>query len=184
MQCPLHPVPLTRNLIHSVPVDECPDCHGLWFEHGEWEQVRDEAAPDLRWLDIDLWKEVSHLTTSPSPRLCPQCATPMLSVCHPQAGVELDLCPRKHGVWFDSGEFQRMLEAMHAELYEKDSGELLQEALRQGQDILTRRGSLSAEWKDLITVLRLVQYRLLVENPRLDDWFTGYLKTKAGKQVD
>jgi len=177
MQCPLCNVDLTRTFVHNVPVDECPQCRGLWFEHGEWEQARDTAAPDLRWLDIDLWKELSDLTTRPSPRHCPQCSAPMLIVAHPHAGVELDLCPHKHGVWFDAGEFQRMLEAMHAELYAKDTGELFQEALRQGMDIITRRGSLSAEWHDLTTVLRLVQYRLLVTNPRLDDWFTGYLKT-------
>lgn len=182
MLCPLDQTTFTRTLVHTVPVDECSTCHGLWFEHGDWVQARDESDPDLRWLDIDLWKEIDHLTTSLSPRLCPQCSEPMLTITHPHIGVELDLCPHKHGVWFDAGEFQRMLSAMEAELLEKDSGELLQEALRQGAEIITNRGSLSAEWKDLTTVLRLVQYRLLVENPRLDDWFTGYLKSKAGKQ--
>ena len=141
-----------------------------------------KSAPDLRWMDIDLWKDVERLTTIPSTRPCPQCSEPNLTILHPLAGVELDLCPHKHGVWFDSGEFQRMLEVMEGELLGKDSAELLQEALHQGAEIISRRGSLSAEWKDLTTVLRLVQYRLLVENPRLDDWFTGYLKTKAGKE--
>ena len=57
MNCPLDGTTLEIHTIHSVDVEECPQCKGLWFEQGELRKAKDDADPDLNWLDFDLWSD-------------------------------------------------------------------------------------------------------------------------------
>jgi Zn-finger nucleic acid-binding protein len=45
--------------------------------------------------------------------ICPTCKSDMIVVEH--NNIELDYCPRCHGVWFDSGELDLLLESMSLE---------------------------------------------------------------------
>ena len=35
MECPIDGTTLETHPIHSINVEECPKCQGLWFEHGQ-----------------------------------------------------------------------------------------------------------------------------------------------------
>ena len=56
MRCPkcggtLHSAPF-----HQIQVDRCPDCHGVWFDHGEVESLMGHEDPGmLRRVMSDLW---------------------------------------------------------------------------------------------------------------------------------
>ncbi len=44
---------------------------------------------------------------------CPVCRASMLVIEHKR--IELDYCPRCHGVWFDSGELELLLASLNAQ---------------------------------------------------------------------
>lgn len=39
MKCPKCGADLQHEDMHGVEVDRCPECHGVWFDHGETEQM-------------------------------------------------------------------------------------------------------------------------------------------------
>ena len=45
--------------------------------------------------------------------ICPTCKGPMIVVEHKK--IELDYCPKCHGVWFDSGELELFLDSLNVE---------------------------------------------------------------------
>ncbi len=56
-QCPQCSLEFENTLLAGVEVDYCPRCYGLWFEENELEWAKDARDRNLRWLDIDLWKD-------------------------------------------------------------------------------------------------------------------------------
>ena len=55
--CPLCKIPLDQALLSNVGVDYCSRCYGLWFEEDELQEAKDQKDENLRWFDIDLWKD-------------------------------------------------------------------------------------------------------------------------------
>jgi hypothetical protein len=45
--------------------------------------------------------------------------------------------------------------------------EYVSAALTQGREVLTGGEGIASEWKDFASVVRLLEYRILAENPRL-----------------
>jgi len=65
MKCPNCKKPLERTIFYNVEVNYCPICLGMWFEKDELRWAKDAKDRNLRWLDIDLWKEKSKFKISP-----------------------------------------------------------------------------------------------------------------------
>ena len=97
MQCVVCELPLITVEIHDVELDYCADGHGQWLDEGELEALMDAHEPVL------------HFETDgeDSPRRCPRCVAPM-KVHRTKSGIELDLCPRADGMWFDHGELRAL----------------------------------------------------------------------------
>ncbi len=55
--------------------------------------------------------------------ICPSCKSDMIVVEHKK--IELDYCPKCHGVWFDSGELELFLESSNLEKPEQFVGNML-----------------------------------------------------------
>ncbi len=47
-ECPRCDEPLTKVRVNQTTLDRCQRCSGLWFDHGELEQLREEARSGLR----------------------------------------------------------------------------------------------------------------------------------------
>ena len=60
------------------------------------------------------------------------------------------------------------------------TGDLLKESLSESGDVITGGEGRKKERKSLGNVVRLLQYRILVDNPRLDGMFTGFMRTRSG----
>ncbi|MGE0822092.1 MAG: zf-TFIIB domain-containing protein [Candidatus Binatia bacterium] len=43
-QCPKCAIALQQRIFREVPIDECPRCHGIWLDKGEFEQVSKTAG--------------------------------------------------------------------------------------------------------------------------------------------
>lgn len=166
-QCPKCQADLQAADIGPVAVDECRECKGVWFDPDELRQAKDATDTDLNWMDFEIWKHEDRFESKPSPRECPSCEKPMVSLIYGETEVEIDYCQSCQGTWLDSGEFEKIIDSLEKELLTKSFSEYAKESLQEAKEIITGPESFLSEWKDFTTVLRLMQYRLFVEHPRL-----------------
>jgi Zn-finger nucleic acid-binding protein len=112
MLCPICQQPLLIVELEGVELDVCPDCRGIWFDAQELRQLFELAGA----LDNagDLESELERLPHAPARRACPRCRGRLRPAKTPVAAGQLilDQCPRGHGLWFDDGELQTLLETL------------------------------------------------------------------------
>jgi Zn-finger nucleic acid-binding protein len=99
----------------GVEVDACAFDHGLWLDAQELDQLRRRSAPDggdSPSLEPAIAEAAAR--RGASRRRCPRCDGRMEEVAGPAAGgayaALLDRCPRGHGLWFDPGELEQVLD--------------------------------------------------------------------------
>ena len=167
MKCPIDGTTLSKHAIHSVEVEECQQCRGLWFEKGELRKARDLAEPDIAWLDFDLWSDQDALEVSLSSRDCPVCGKSMAAILYANTGVTVDCCVEEHGVWLDEREFESIIECLEKELVSKSLPDYVSASLEEAKEIVIGDEGFISEWKDFLTVTRFLQYRVFVSNSKI-----------------
>jgi len=92
----------------DVEIDHCIECSGIWLDAGELELLL--AAPEAAKKLIDSFK-VDRESTEKA-RLCPICDKKMQKVLVGQSppALLIDRCPKGHGLWFDKGELQNIID--------------------------------------------------------------------------
>ena len=168
MNCPHCRIALKEKKIGSVKVNVCSQCRGSWFDKGELRQAKDQADPDLNWMDFDLWKHEDRFHVDLKPLKCPRCEVEMMAVEYDRTGVEINPCPKCRGVWLQAGEFEKIIKALEEELDTKSTSDYIKASLAEAREILTGSESIVSEWRDFLTVMRMLEYRILVENPKLN----------------
>lgn len=108
--CPTCESPAFRRMYEGVPVDQCSRCGGVWLDENELGVIiaaRDEKFTiEQRLNTIDLKGK-----DQPKSRWgrCPKCRKPLQRFQYAgNTGIFLDRCPSEHGIWFDSGELERV----------------------------------------------------------------------------
>jgi Zn-finger nucleic acid-binding protein len=102
-----------------LTVDHCPRCGGVWFEHGEVQQLRGRSADEL-WAAIAKRPEPAparchacHALVSRDAERCPSCGERVVLDCPScdrplelarYRDLTLDVCRSCKGVWFDHHE--------------------------------------------------------------------------------
>jgi hypothetical protein len=165
MECPVDARALETHTTHSIEVEECPQCRGLWFDKGELRKAKDEAEPDLNWLDFDLWSDENAFEVAWSSRKCPECGKNMATISYGTTGETVDYCVEGHGAWLDKGEFDDIIRALDMEVNTKSVPDYIVASLEEAKEIVTGDEGFVSEWNDFLTVTRLLQYRVLAENP-------------------
>ncbi|MBI2003315.1 MAG: zf-TFIIB domain-containing protein [Candidatus Wildermuthbacteria bacterium] len=167
MHCPLCKIYLGKTLLSGVEVHYCSRCYGLWFEEDELQMAKDAKDRDLRWLDIDLWKDIAKFRLARARKLCPKDRLPLYEVQYGDSIVKVDVCNVCHGIWLDRGEFKQIIsylkeKADHEALYHyaKNLKEELWEIF-EGPEILKE------EILDFLTIVKLLRYKFAVHFPRL-----------------
>ena len=95
LSCPSCGARMQSRLIHGQTLDVCPSCGGTWADAGELKAITGKD-PD-RGVPLQDFRAFKK---------CPLCKLPMRIVA--LDGVELEGCPKCHGVWLDSGELDRL----------------------------------------------------------------------------
>lgn len=91
----------------GVEIDVCPSCQGVWLDLGELELIAEQAGVDPGPL-IDALEKVGR--GEKEERRCPRCGKRLRKItAGKQRRVELDRCPRGHGIWFDRDEMQTII---------------------------------------------------------------------------
>jgi Zn-finger nucleic acid-binding protein len=91
--------------LDGVEIDRCLRCSGTWLDAGEIDQLaRLEGAPDRLSAAVataDVGKK--------GERRCVRCSAKMRVVTIEK--IEIDRCPRGHGLWFDRNELESLIAA-------------------------------------------------------------------------
>lgn len=173
MKCPVDETTLEKHKIHSIDIEGCPRCRGLWFEKGELQDMKDIEEFDLRWMDFELWSDQNAFDAQWSSRPCPVCNKNMAAILYANTEVTVDYCVDEHGIWLDKGEFEKIIDSLQHELITMSLPEYIAASLEEAKEIISGDEGFVHEWKDFSTVMRFLQYRILAENPKLADVLTA-----------
>ena len=177
MDCPKCSLPLTKIAFGAVALDECRSCRGIWFDAGEIEEVRDEVAPDLRWMDLEIWRDKADFRVESDPLYCPRCATePLTAVTDTELNTTVRFCAQCRGSWLNVADLEDVIATLRAEADSRSVSEYVRESLKQAADLIVGEKDTLSRWKDLKAVLRLLKYRVFVENPTLSAIMRGLQK--------
>jgi Zn-finger nucleic acid-binding protein len=167
MNCPRCDIELGSTRVADLEIEECAGCGGTWFEEDELRRAKDRSDPDLAWMDFEIWKHPEKFEVSVKRIRCPRCDIDMAAVEYDSTKIEVDYCLRCQSVWLDAGEFEKIIEALEDELIDKDVPDYIAASLREARQVISGPESLFSEWRDFVTVLRLLEYRVLSKNPRV-----------------
>jgi hypothetical protein len=81
--------------------------------------------------------------------------------------VAIDTCVDEHGIWLDKGEFEAIIDSLKDEMLTMDTPAYIAASLEEAVEILSGDEGLISEWKDFGAVTRMLQLRILVDNPWL-----------------
>lgn len=80
----------------STELDVCNECRGMWFDHGEFDEIVSVAARELR-ADDDC-----TLTRY----RCPRCQRVLRQMLYPQTETPILICVDCHGLWMTAEQFK------------------------------------------------------------------------------
>jgi len=169
MHCPIHKKDLEQAIFYGVEVDFCPTCLGLWFEKDELRLAKDEKDKDLKWLDLDLWKDRKKFKIFPGIRLCPSCRLPLYEVYYGDSKIIVDICNLCHGVWLDRGEFKKMIEYLKNKADYEVLNKFAKSLLGEAAEILIGPETLREEILDFLAILKVLNYKFLTQQPKISE---------------
>jgi Zn-finger nucleic acid-binding protein len=122
---------LTREKVHGVEVDACPEKHGMWLDVLELDKIED------RGFDEDHLKGSLVFRQITVNERCPHCREQLERFQYRLNDLYLDFCPQEHGYWLDAGEDARVIELMDEREADMD-----------------RKADAEDEWHDMLERMR------------------------------
>jgi Zn-finger nucleic acid-binding protein len=95
---------------NNIELDHCNDCHGVWFDSTELELLLKSLHLDSHDLLLEDVLKSPEAESSEKKRKCPICRKKMKKTAiGDHRSILIDVCPQKHGLWFDGGEMTQLL---------------------------------------------------------------------------
>jgi len=167
MFCPRCKKDLEKTIFYGVEVDYCLQCFGIFFEEDELRLAKDKKDEELRWLDIDLWKEKTKFKIYPGIRLCPSCRLPLYEIYYGDSGIIVDLCNLCQGIWLERGEFKKIIDYLKKKANYEILNNYLKNLIQEFWEIFTGPETFREEILDFLTILKLLNYKFTVQHPTL-----------------
>ena len=104
-KCKTHKLKHGKVQQKDVAIDYCSKCKGIWFDHGEIEEMIPAAIKNLT---------IGDQCQNPS-GVCPKCRELLHKFQYPQTLVNIDMCDKCRGIWIDAGELKE-IQAVRARL--------------------------------------------------------------------
>jgi hypothetical protein len=105
LNCPVCNQPLIVLELNQIEVDYCTNCHGVWLDGGELELLLLDSEEKNKLLDSFLTDKNSEEKSIK----CPICLKKMDKIICGEK-IIIDECPGKHGLWFNKGELESVVE--------------------------------------------------------------------------
>ena len=160
-------------ILSGVEVGYCPTCLGLWFEKNELDWAKEERDRNLRWLDVELWKEKEKFRIFNGLRLCPGCRLPLYEVYYGDSGIVVDVCNVCEGIWLDRGEFKKIINWLKQKADYKILNNYLKVLLEETAEILVGPKAIREEVEDFLTVLKLLRYKFVAQYPAVAEMISS-----------
>lgn len=173
MLCPICKKTLEKSILSGVEVDYCPKCLGLWFEEEELRWAKDNKDRDLRWLDVDLWKDEGKFKISPGQKLCPRDRLPLYETNYGDSNIKVDVCNVCQGVWLDRGEFKKIIQYLEKKADREILNNYLKNLREELWEIFQGPENLKEEVDDLLTILKLFAYKFTTQHPVIAKIISG-----------
>jgi Zn-finger nucleic acid-binding protein len=88
--------------MEGVEIDHCPSCRGTWLDSGELAMITEIAGVEPGELSEAVQGAQEQGKTG---RRCPRCRKKLrIIMIGKDRSIEVDRCPRGHGLWLDNGE--------------------------------------------------------------------------------
>jgi len=158
---------LTGFQVFGMDLNQCPRCHGIWFDAGELNRFKDHMESDARWKDFDLKAYAERTNFAPTKMKCAACGGALCELRFNATTAELEFCARCGGVWADAGKLTPVLRGLQREVDCEPLDQVRREALRQFVDIFIGPKGPWEEAKDFAAAWRLLTLRFMVEHPDL-----------------
>lgn len=108
--CPECGSPLVALELNGVEIDYCPECGGTWLDKGELAFIAQLAGVKPGGMTKALYETAA---SGPGKGRCPRCNARLKAVViRGDTDINLDRCPRGHGLYFDKGEMQAVVNCL------------------------------------------------------------------------
>lgn len=164
-KCPICKNNLLSSVFYNIDIDYCPVCLGLWFDKDELRMAKDEKSRDLKWFDVDLWKDENKFKASSGKRLCPCCRMPLYEVYYGDSGVIIDACKLCHGIWLDRVEFKKIVAWLHVKADYAVMNNYTKNMFKEMGEIFNGPETFKEEIDDFMVILRMLCYRFSILHP-------------------
>jgi Zn-finger nucleic acid-binding protein len=168
MDCPNDNEQLAKVLFHHVEVDYCSKCLGIWFDKDELRNAKDDKDKQLNWIDFDLWRDKAKFQISRGDKHCPVCRVGLTEVKYDGSKTKVDFCKMCQGVWLDRGEFKQIINY----LKNKSDYQILhcytKNLIKELWEVFSGPETFRSELEDFLTLLKLFNYKFLVQHPFLN----------------
>ncbi len=107
MDCPFCNNQLVILELNQIEIDYCTSCHGIWLDNGELELLMQDSEEKTQLMDsFSVNKNSGEKILK-----CPICRKKMEKLnCGKGNKVLLDKCIKEHGIWFNEGELEQVVE--------------------------------------------------------------------------
>jgi len=102
--CPACKEPMVVFELDGVEIDRCLRCAGTWLDAGEIDQLSRLHGASAGKLSAAIGRADGE---KQGERRCVRCSKKMRIVAI--NGVQIDRCPRGHGLWFDRSEMETLI---------------------------------------------------------------------------
>ncbi len=165
--------------VGDVVIDRCSFCGGLWFERDELRLAKDKKLKDAKWMDIelrdksldwiefDLWKDESKFKAEKDIKFCPHCKTSLYKINYGNSGVEIDVCGVCKGIWLERNDFKKIIKYVKNKAGYEVLNNYMKNLISQTKEIFIGPESIKSEMTDLLTLTKLLKYKLTAQYPIL-----------------
>ena len=155
-------------MFHNVEVDYCPECLGVFFDKDELRYAKDDSDKQLNWLDFDVWRDKKKFKISNIEKRCPVDRIPFVEVAYDGSNAKIDFCKMCQGIWLDRGEFKQIM----VYLKKKADYDILhgytKNLAKELWEVFTGPEKFREELDDFLMLLKLFNYKFLVQHPLLN----------------
>ena len=116
MICPVCKSAMIVVEYHSIELDYCSNCKGVWFDSGELELLLKSQGLEESKTFFDGIFNSQEAVSSEKKLKCPICGRRMKKTAlGEQPGTLIDICRDQHGLWFDGGEVTQLIRHLAGE---------------------------------------------------------------------
>ena len=167
MQCPNCSSNLKKTVFENYTISFCPKCKGMWIDSFTFENIKAYESPFSQIINFDLWEDIENHKVSPSSKKCPQCSKNLAKTEYGNSKIYLVICADCKGIWFDRGEFEKVMAYINKTIDNESLEKLFSELGDELKNFIIGEETINEEIKHLSIIIKLIEYRILSKFPIL-----------------